>query len=315
MVNSVQSSIEKLQRSVVRRKATDPSPTNAPAPTEPKVLDQEDLKLDVRATRSGAHSRDVRSVMDVAIFRLTKRKKCSNQTIRYDLSDGFVEVSSGPAGMATVWDYDIVIMAVSHLTEAMNFYRPGHGVKPGRLFRPPISSILRGDGGRQYKELEGALDRLRTTTVKIRRTMKERNGQRLLEISSEGLISDYRIIKCQNERRVKAIEIELPRRLYQEIVELKSPAVLKVHPEYLRLQSGTARFIYRLARLRAGETDCSWSFRKLYENSGRQGTFNKFAFLLRELIREDNLPEYSLAEIAGESGPLLWIKKRIDSVG
>ncbi|MBM6448025.1 MULTISPECIES: replication initiator protein A [Pseudomonas] len=305
----------KLQSSVVTRKTKEPLLTTAPDPAEPKTLEREELQLDVQTTRFGERSRDARSVMDVAIFRLSKREKRCNQTIRYDLPDGFVEVSSGPAGMATIWDYDIVIMAVSHLTKAMNSYRSGHGVKPGRLFRPSVSSILRGDGGRQYEELEWALDRLKTTTVKIKRTMKERNGRRLLDISAEGLISSYRILQRNDERRVVAVEIELPNLLYNEIVQRETPAVLTVHSDYLRLQSGIARFVYRLARLRAGKNDCTWTFRKLYERSGSQGDFKKFTFRLRELIKDDDLPEYSLAEVAGETGPMLIMKNRKTTVG
>ena len=57
--------------------------------------------------------------------------------IRYDLPDGgYVEVSSGHYGMASVWDYDLVLMAISHLTESMNRYREGRGEKPGRVYKP-----------------------------------------------------------------------------------------------------------------------------------------------------------------------------------
>ncbi len=67
--------------------------------------------------------------------------------------------------MASVWDYDIVLMMVSHLTEAMNRYREGKGGKPGRVFRLHVSDILRfarrGNGSSQVKGVEAALDRLR----------------------------------------------------------------------------------------------------------------------------------------------------------
>ena len=81
-------------------------------------------------------TKDSRSIMDVAVFRLSKRDRRAGEVIRYELPDGHVEVSSGPAGMASVWDYDLVLMAVSHLTESMNRYREGKGDKPGRVFRP-----------------------------------------------------------------------------------------------------------------------------------------------------------------------------------
>jgi len=64
--------------------------------------------------------------------------------------------------MASVWDYDIVLMAISHLTDAMNRYREGRGEKPSRIFLPHVSEILkfcrRSDGGRQYEEIEGGVE-------------------------------------------------------------------------------------------------------------------------------------------------------------
>ena len=95
-------------------------------------------------------TKDSRSIMDVAVFRLSKDKKRPNETIRYTRPDGYVEVVSGDAGMASVWDYDIVLMAISHLTDAMNLYRQGRGEKPSRIFRPHVVEILkfcrRGEG-------------------------------------------------------------------------------------------------------------------------------------------------------------------------
>lgn len=102
-------------------------------------------------------NRDNRSVMDVAMFRLSKRDKRAGEMIRYELPDGYVEVSSGVHGMASVWDYDLVLMAISHLTEAMNLFREGKGDKPGRVFKPHVTEIfkfLRRDaGGKQRTDL------------------------------------------------------------------------------------------------------------------------------------------------------------------
>lgn len=104
-------------------------------------------------------AKDGRVLMDVAVFRLSKKDKRLGDVLRYEMSDGFVEVSSGPNGMASVWDYDIVLMAISHLTEAMNHYRKHGGEKPGRVFTPHVSEILkfcrRTEGGRQRDEVVG----------------------------------------------------------------------------------------------------------------------------------------------------------------
>jgi plasmid replication initiation protein len=151
-------------------------------------------------------TRDSRSIMDVAVFRLSKKERRAGDVIRYDLPDGYVEVKSGPDGMASIWDYDIVLMLVSHLTEAVNAYRAGKGEKPSRTFRPHVTDILRfcrkGHGGRQAEEIERALDRLRGTTIKSVRERVSNNGRTLREVEAEGLIGGYRVVSYTDSGRI-----------------------------------------------------------------------------------------------------------------
>ena len=253
--------------------------------------------------------RDSRHIMDVAVFRLGKKDKRAGELIRYELSDGFVEVTAGPYGMASVWDYDIVLMMVSHLTEAMNRYRDGKGEKPGRTFKPNVSDILkfarRGDGSRQVDEVAAALDRLKGTTVKSKRG----NGNDQ-ETASDGLINNYTILSKTDTGRISSVEIEAPKWIHKQIVEGRQPDVLTVHPDYFLITLGIGRFIYRLARRAAGKSHAQWSFRKLYERSGSTGDFKKFTYTLREMVAANDLPEYTLAERGGKVGPLLVMAHR-----
>ena len=257
-------------------------------------------------------AKDSRSIMDVAVFRLSKRDKRAGEIIRHEMADGYVEVMAGPVGMASVWDYDIVLMAISLLTEATNRYKRGIAEKPGRAFRPHISDILkfcrRSDGGRQYEELEAALDRLKNTTVKVVRTKRGRNGRMMREAQAEGLISDYKTVSYADNGRLARVEIELPRWIYNEIVETDRPEVLTVHPSYFLMDHGIGRFLYRLARQAAGKGEAVWAFRTLYERSGSTGTLKKFTENLRRLIGLNDLPEYELEERAGQDGSLLAMK-------
>ena len=253
--------------------------------------------------------RDSRHIMDVAVFRLGKKDKRAGELIRYELSDGFVEVTAGPYGMASVWDYDIVLMMVSHLTEAMNRYRDGKGEKPGRTFKPNVSDILkfarRGDGSRQVDEVAAALDRLKGTTVKSKRG----NGKDQ-ETASDGLINNYTILSKTDTGRISSVEIEAPKWIHKQIVEGRQPDVLTVHPDYFLITLGIGRFIYRLARRAAGKSHAQWSFRKLYERSGSTGDMKKFTYTLREMVAANDLPEYTLAERVGKVGPLLVMAHR-----
>jgi hypothetical protein len=183
--------------------------------------------------------------MDVAVFRLSKKDRRAGEVIHYTLPDGHVTVKAGPAGMASVWDYDLVLMAVSHLTEAMNRYREGKGEKPGRVFRPHVADVLkfcrRADGGKQADDLVETCIRLNTTHVAVQRTRKAKNGRTVTVSEGEALISRYKVIKSESGKP-EYIEIELADWMYREITEGKNPDVLTVHPDYFLIDPGIGRF-------------------------------------------------------------------------
>ncbi len=258
-------------------------------------------------------TKDSRSIMDVAVFRLSKKDRRAGEVIHYTLPDGHVTVSAGAAGMASVWDYDLVIMAMSHLTEAMNRYREGKGEKPGRVYRPHVADVLkfcrRSDGGKQKDDLVEACIRLNTTHIAMERTRKAKNGRTVTVSEGEALISRYKVIKSESGKP-EYIEIELADWMHRQVVEGKNPDVLTVHPDYFLIDQGIGRYLYRLARQAAGKTSAKWSFQTIYEHSGSAGTFKEFCRILRKLIEADDLPEYALREEAGQSGPQLLMTNR-----
>lgn len=253
-------------------------------------------------------TRDIRSLMDVAPFRLSKTKKRVNDVIRYALPDGEVVVSSGIYGMASVFDYDLVLMATSHLTEAMNRYRKGDGEKPLQVFRPHISDIIKftrkSEGGNQRAAVVGALDRLSTTHVKIQRTSMIKG---VLKKTNEGenLIGPYRTISNAKNDNIEYVEFKVADWLYKEITGSAKPDILAVHPEYFESESGYSRFIYRLARKTAGKNMSTWGFDLIYQRSGSDTTFKEFSRCLRKVIKANDVPEYDLSEEAGQRGPQL----------
>ena len=56
-------------------------------------------------------------LMDVAVFRLSKSQKRAGEILRHQYGDAIIEERSGPDGLATIYDYDIVLMMISHLAE------------------------------------------------------------------------------------------------------------------------------------------------------------------------------------------------------
>lgn len=259
-------------------------------------------------------AKDSLTIMDVAVFRLSKKEKRRSDIIRYELPDGVVEVSAGAYGMATVWDYDIVLMAISHLAEAVNRSRKFGTPLPTRTFRPHPSEILKfcrmSDGGRQYEAIEGAVDRLRTTVIKNVRTIK---GRQRSAWAPEGLIAEgSRTVSDTVTGRVTQVEIVIPTWIYDEVVKSEQPEILTMHRDYFLLEGGIARFLYRLARRAAGRSSAEWLFRTLYERSGSTGSFKEFSRKLRTAIEADDLPEYTLAEVPGKGGPMLRMAYRAD---
>jgi len=260
-------------------------------------------------------TKDNRGFMDVALFRLSKRDQQAGKMIRYELRDGYVEVKAGPDGMASIWDYDIVLMMISHLTESMNLFNAGRGRMPGRKFLPHVAEITkfcrRGRGGRQADEIEAVLDRLQGTIIKSVRVARSRNGKGMERaVEAEGLIGPYKVVSRTETGKVASIEIEAPKWIYDEITSGTTPDVLTVHPDYFLIDLGLGRFVYRLARRAAGKTSAKWAFKTIYERSGSLGQAKEFNRMLRSLIEANDLPEYTLQEIAGKSGPQLLMRNR-----
>lgn len=253
-------------------------------------------------------TRDSRKIMDVAVFRLSKKDHRPNAVIRYDLPDGHVQVSSGVHGMASVWDYDIVLMAISHLTESMNRFRDGKGPKPGPTFRPHVGDVLkfcrRDNGGKQKNLISSALDRLASTYVTIERTRKLKNKMVTIK-EGENLIAKKSVIENTATGKVEFVEFKIADWMYREITEGKSPDVLTVHPDYFLIDQGIGRFVYRLARRAAGKTTATWGFQTIYDRSGSTGSFKEFCRILRKVISAGDFPEYILKEENGQMGLLL----------
>lgn len=67
--------------------------------------------------------KDAFSVMDVAVFRLSKSQTRKGETIRHVRDDHVLEIASDAGGMATIYDYDIVLFMISHLADQTRLWR------------------------------------------------------------------------------------------------------------------------------------------------------------------------------------------------
>ncbi len=263
------------------------------------------------------------NLMDVAPFSLSKTRR--DDVLRYELKDCVITVAGGAEnGLANAYDYDIFLNMVSYLAEEMRLYqklkRKGLNTDlPAKVFRPTASQILkfcrRGNGGKQYVELEKALDRLQDTRIKII-NFKE-NVRRATETFS--LIDRYRVLSRTTSDKIDHVEIHIPEWVYNGVVNPSGTAsILTLNPDYFLLTKPTARFIYRLARKAAGQGEAHYSVKDLHYRSGSTIPLGKFTRSIEAIVRNaatGPLPDYDLALKPGRGSQVLWIKRRQEPDG
>jgi plasmid replication initiation protein len=242
--------------------------------------------------------RDDKEAMSVPLVSLSKKKR--TKPIEWRSSDGqYVRVTANAThGMATIWDMDILIWAVSQITAAINEGRPYLATL---TFHPHdmLKAIGRNVGGTDYQDLEEALRRLKGTSVEtnIRIDGEIRKGM-------FGLLEDWRHDTDEATKRSKRMTLTLPRWIYDGAVKHD---VLAIPPAYFDLKSGTARFLYRVARRHAGKQPAGFrlAMKNLHARSGSTRAMKDFALAVRKVVEEQEkqgFPEYRLDLIEGQRG-------------
>jgi len=229
----------------------------------------------------GIATKDDLASMEHPLFAL----KAGDKAIRYYERNGVnVEVHPGTDGLATIHDKDVWIYCISQLTEAMNRGR----LDVSRIVQFTAYDFLvstnRQTSGRGYDLLTKSLRRLRHTVI---RTNVKTGGRRE---KSFGLIHDYDIIEKDEDGRMVAIEVELPRWLMRAI---EARQVLSINPEYFQLRKGLDRRIYELVRKHCGSQP-KWkvSIKVLHEKSGSRDALRNFRVAIRSLSESNQLPDY-----------------------
>lgn len=190
-------------------------------------------------------------------------------------------------GMATIWDADILIWAASQIVEARDA-----GLRTSRLIVATPYEILkfigRGTSLRDYQRLKAALDRLQSTTVctSIRQPIEGRRHR-------FSWINEWK--ECTDRSgRPDGVEMIVPDWFYQAVLD--NALVLTIDRAYFDLTGGLDRWLYRLVRKHGGRQRNGWrfDFRHLHLKSGALSPFKRFAFELRDIIRRQPLPGYTL---------------------
>jgi plasmid replication initiation protein len=242
--------------------------------------------------------RDEREAMSAPLVALSKNKRTR---IEWEGPSGQKVLVTAPedTGIATIWDYDVLLWAVSQINEAVNAGLP---VAARIEFHPYnlLKAVGRNTGGQGYAELKAALHRLGSTSVAYESPSLK--GKRR-SVGRFNLLSAFKIEET-NEGQAKAAWLELPLWLFEAVANDRD--ILSISPKYFDLTSGLDRFLYRLARRHVGR-QAGWifTFRDLHGRSGSAQSYGDFARDLRKAITRNALPEYSMNEIEGANGPSL----------
>ncbi|MDR6773305.1 replication initiator protein A [Azospirillum sp. BE72] len=246
------------------------------------------------ARRTDIAVRDVADLMIWPWFSLAKSPR--HAPIVFE--QGAVRIRVEPAGglgIATLWDADALVWAVSQLTEALDA-----GRTPSRHLETPAYPLLRflgrGVGRHDYALLRAAFDRLAATRVET-----------TLRAGPEGA-ARFRWLEGW-EPTAAGVRLTLPEWLFTAVCERR---VLTLDSSYFDLTGGVARWLYRLVRKMGGRQHggSAIGLRRLHARSGSPVRLAEFARHIRR-IASTGLPGYQLSiERGGGEERLLFSRER-----
>jgi plasmid replication initiation protein len=257
-----------------------------------RVLGQGDLFV---ANIQDVRTKHTRELMETNWVSLSKKARHSPIEYRWNNEDSFIRITNDTGfGIATIWDFDILLFALSQLTDASN-----RGEKIGSRiwfsggdFLSFIGRSGKSQGGRAYQDIWAKLNRLHTTNV---HTNIRRNGRHdwkfwwLSEIK-QGI---------DDNGRHRGYEIVLADWLVEAARNKKM--MLTLSNDYFTLTGGLERWLYLWCRKSAGFQETGWveSFESLWHKSGVESSYNAFSARIRRIIKERNgeLLDYHIEEV------------------
>lgn len=247
--------------------------------------------------------RDQRETMERPFFALSKHRKTP---ILYTSPKGDVTLEVSPNvkhGMATIWDFDILIWAASQINAMIE---KGDRAKLDELdrnktlfFQPAdlLRAIDRNTGGKDRDELRAALDRLASTYVKtnIRQQHQGRSRDRgFTWLDSWDEETDTRT------GHSKGMSITLSQWFLMGV--RNQGMLLSMEADYFNLKGGYERWLYRIARKHAHGAPDGWTFTltTLHEKSGSDQRKSDFKRDLKRVIERGPILGYAFEWTEGE---------------
>jgi plasmid replication initiation protein len=244
--------------------------------------------------------KDDRHSMEHPMFSLSKNP--DRKIRRYEHNGNIVVIAPGAYGLATIWDKDILIYAVSQLVAAINADRKDLSPTVRLTAYDLLVSTNRHTGGGDYNQLQRAFERLSGTRIT---TDIRTNGVRQRE--GFGIIDSWKIIeKHPADGRMVAIELRLSDWLYNAILGRE---VLTLSRDYFRLSRGLERRLYELARKHCGhQTKWVVGLELLHKKSGSNSVLKRFRLEVKNIANADSLPDYRVHYDANTDQVMFYTK-------
>ncbi len=197
-------------------------------------------------------------------------------------------IKPNSAGIATVFDKDVWIYAISKLQEAMNNNEP---ISRTVCFTPYDFFVTtnRDKSGRAYDDLRKALARLAGTRIETNIIYSDDSRK----TENFGLIDKWVILEEKKGKLdIGMVEVTLPDWLYQALHKKK---VLKISHDYFRIRKAIDRRIYEIARKHCGsQGEFTISLEKLHMKTGSSALLKMFRHNVKQLAKTNDLPDYAL---------------------
>lgn len=229
--------------------------------------------------------KDIMPQMEHPFYSLSKKPE--TRIREYKHNGNWLKVIPSVKGLATIYDKDILIYAISQIMAKIKA-----GEDPGQRVRINSYDLLqftnRGTSGRDYMALQDALERIRGTTI----TTNIRSGDEE-QLDSFGLIESHSLRRKNGlDGRLLWCDIKLSDWVFNAI---KAKEVLTLHRDYFRLRKPIERRIYEIARKHCGrQTQWSIKLDLLHKKSGSQGNIRKFKQAVKLIVKHDHLPDYTV---------------------
>ena len=243
------------------------------------------MQRHARQEKQKISPRDLQDLMSYPFFSLAKTPRI--KPISYCSGNISIDVSpTCPLGIATIWDADILIFAISRIMRARN---SGQTISPKLRTTPYeiLSFIGRDKAYSGYRRLKASLARLQNTKI----TTSLRTPANSL--ASFTWINAWQEIEPKIDRSA-SLEITLSDWIYASLEH--DTRILTLSPDYFSLTGGIERWLYRLVRKHGGRQHSGWEFefRHLFLKAGSSQQFRHFARDIRNIVSRQSIPDYHL---------------------